>query len=93
MSAHEEQSNAASESYTAEQIDETDREFSLDLIEEKIKANLESLHAQVSMLTLLMNKLFQDNPAGTNLTTGPRECRLPTKSPFTDNTGRPESCQ
>ena len=43
ISAHKEQPNAATEPYTAERIEEALTEFSPDLIEERIKANLELL--------------------------------------------------
>ena len=47
----------------SEQNDQTDTRFSPDMIEERIKANLEPLHAQVSASTELMDKLIQGNSA------------------------------
>ena len=41
-----------------------------DLMEERIKANLESLNAQISALTHLLSQLIQDNSAGNSPTAG-----------------------
>ena len=71
MSAHEEQPNEASETYTAEWIDENCIELIPDLIAERIKANLEPFNAQISTLKQMMNKRIQDNSARTNPTEGP----------------------
>ena len=64
MFVHEEPSSAACEPNAAELIKEADAQFSSDLIDEKIKGNLEPLHAQNSALTQMMDKLIQDNLAG-----------------------------
>ena len=61
MSAHEEKSTTASKSNAAKRNNEISTGFSPDLIEERIKANLEPLHAQISTLTQMMDKLVQDN--------------------------------
>ena len=58
MSAQEEQTAAESEPNEAERISETGSDFSLDLIEERIEANLEVLHAQISTLTQMMDNLI-----------------------------------
>ena len=47
----------ATQPYTTEQSDGASTEFFPNSIEERIKANLESLHAQISMLTQMMNKI------------------------------------
>ena len=51
MSGHKEQSTAASDLSEAEQDDEFSTGFSPDLIEGKVKANLEPLQSQISALT------------------------------------------
>ena len=45
MSAHEEQPTEASDVHSAERTDDVKSEFSANLIEERIKAYLEPLHA------------------------------------------------
>ena len=87
MSAHEEQPNEASEADTAEWIDEVITEFSSNLIEETIKANLEPLYAQISTLTQMMNKMIKDNSARSNPTASFRDDRFPSESPLTDGAG------
>ena len=84
MSAHQEQPNTASESHTAERIEEAVTEFSPDIIKERIKANLEPLHAQINILTQKMYKLFQGNSARTISAVGLRDHRFPSESPLTD---------
>ena len=61
MSAHEYQSAAASELNAVVQSNETALKFSPELLHEKIKTNLEPLHAQIPALTQMMDKLTQDN--------------------------------
>ena len=87
MSAHEEQPIEASGTYRAERIDKASTEFSSDLIEERVKANLEPLHEQISTLTQLMNKLIQDNSTRTNSTAGPSDRRFQSESPLKDGPG------
>ena len=87
MSAHEKQSNAASESHKSVGIDKSSTGFAPNVIEERIKANLEPLHAQVSTLTQMMNQLIQGNSAKMNSTTGPRHCRFPSESLLIDDPG------
>ena len=72
-SAHEEQLSEASEAHTTEKDDKANTEFSPGSIEERIKAKLEPLHAQISLLTQMINKLIQDNLARKNPTAGPRK--------------------
>ena len=90
MSVYEEQSTAAYEQNVDERSDEASTEFSPDIIIEKIKANLERLHAQNITLTQMMNKLIQEKSAGTNPTStaGSRNRSFPSKSPLTDSTSR-----
>ena len=87
MSAHEEQSTVASEPNEAEQNDGTSSGCSADLIEERIKANLEPLHAQISSLVQMMDRLIQGNSARGYLTASTREARFPSESPVTEGPG------
>ena len=56
----------------SEKADEPIFGVSPDLIEEKIKAVLEPLNEQISMLTQLLNKLIQKNSARNFSSLGPR---------------------
>ena len=56
MSAHEEETTG-----TNEDNEENSIRLSPDLVDEKIKASLESLHAQISALTEVMDRLLQSN--------------------------------
>ena len=79
MFTHEEQSIKVSDAHTAEKSD-----FSPNLIEERLKANLEHLHAQISKMTQMMKKLIHENLARLNLTAGFRVCRFQSESPLVD---------
>ena len=57
LSAQEEQSTAASDPNVAERFSGANMELSPDLNEERIKANLEHLHAQITALTQMMDRL------------------------------------
>ena len=87
MSVHEEQPKKESEIHTADRIDKNCGEFSPDLIEERIKFNLEPLDAQISTLTQMMNQPTQDNSGRTNPTGGTRVRRFHSESPLTDGPG------
>ena len=87
MSAHGKQPNEASKTHTLERVDEASTKLSPNLIEDRIKSNMEPLHAQISTMTQMMNKLIQDNSARTNSTAGSRDHRFPYESPLT---GDPE---
>ena len=73
MSAHEEQATEAFEVHTAEQGDEGNMEFSPNFVEERIKANLEPIHAQITMQTQMMSELTQYHSARTNHMASPRD--------------------
>ena len=87
MSNHEEQTTAASEPNAVETFCETGTEFPFDLFEERIKANLEPLNAQISALTLMMGKFIQDNSARAYPTASILDHRFPSESPVTDEPG------
>ena len=58
--------------------------FSPYIIEETIKANLELLHAQISALTEIMDRLIQGNAARAFKTASTRELRPRPESPFAE---------
>ena len=86
-SAHDEETNAASELHTAERIDEASTDLSPNPIEYRVKAILEPLHAQMSTLTQMMNKLIQDNSVRANPLAGSRDHLLRSESLLTDEPG------
>ena len=57
------------------------------MVEEKIKANLEPLHAQISALTQMMDRLIQGNSVREFMTASTRESRFSSKSPLADGPG------
>ena len=71
----------------SEQNYQTNTRFSPDMIEERIKANLEPLHAQISALTEMMDRLIQGNSARELTTASTREHRPQSESPFAQPTG------
>ena len=77
MSTHKNQSTAASKTNAVERVNEAGVEFSLDLIEERIKANLEPFNAQISALRQMMDKLIQDNSATAYPTPSASDRRFP----------------
>ena len=87
MSAHKELQNETTEMHSVERLDEAITEFSPDMIEEKIKANLEPLQAQVITLTQMINKRIQDSSTSTNPEAGSLDRLLPYGCPITDRPG------
>ena len=71
----------------SDQIDVVRTKLSPNSIEERIKANLEPLHAQIGTLTQIMNKLIQDISARLNPTADSRDRKFPSGSPLTDGPG------
>ena len=75
MSVSAENSTNLSEPYGAKEIDANDDGFSPELIEERIKANLELLNDYILTRTQLLNQLIQDNSAKITPTAGSRTQR------------------
>ena len=67
--------------------DGTSTRFSFDMVEGRINANLEPLHAQISALTEMMDRLIQGNSTREITTASTRVPRLQSESPFTEVTG------
>ena len=63
LSVNEEKATNASKKYDAEEINISKDQISPELIEEKIRANLEPLNEQILTLSQLLNQLIQDNSA------------------------------
>ena len=81
----------APEECEAERIDKTITRVSSDLIEERLRANLEPPNAQNSTLTLLL--MIQDNLAKTTATAGPRTHRLQAEPCSVEKPELLEPCQ
>ena len=82
MSAHEEAATDMNE-----QNDENSARFSPDIIEEKIEANLEPLHAQISAVAGMMDRLIQGKSARKFTTLKTREPQPRSKSLFAKASG------
>ena len=82
--AHEEETAVKAEIDANEIFDRTSRGFSPDVIEERIKANLEPLHAQISALREMMDRLIQGKSAREFKTASTRELRLQSESSFAE---------
>ena len=87
MSSHEKDTTVAAEMNATEGNDGTSICFSPDMIQERIKTNLEPLHAKILALTQMMDRLIQGNSASEFTTASTRETQFLSKSPFTDGRG------
>ena len=87
MSIQEEETTMAAEMDATEGNDGTSLGFSPDMIEEEIKANFDSLLAQISALTQMMDRIIQGNLAREFTTASTRETRFPSESSLTDGPG------
>ena len=67
--------------------DENSGRVSLDIFEQKIKANLKLLHTQISALAEMMNRVIQINSAIEVTTATNRKLRLQSDSTFTGAPG------
>ena len=70
-----------------EQNGERSSRFSSDKLEEKIRANLVPLHAQISILAKIMDRSIQGNAAREITTASTLELRLQSQWPFTEAPG------
>ena len=84
MSAHKEEVTREVE---ADATEGNKERFSPDLVDEKIKASLKPLHAQISALTEMMDRLIQSNSARETATASFRETRHQHESPFSEVLG------
>ena len=80
--AHEEETAVEAEIHANKIIDGTSTGFSPDMIEERIKPNLEPFHAQISALTEVMDRLIQAKSARDFKTATTPELRLQSELPF-----------
>ena len=96
MSAHEDEATGELETGTIEGNEENSVRFSPELVDERLKASVEPLHAQISALTEMMDRLIQNNSAKETTTASSRDktsvkpynevpgsSRFPTVAPLT----------
>ena len=62
--------------------------FFPELVDERIKASLEPLHAKISALTEVMDRLIQSNSANETTTASSRRTRHQYESPYSEVSSR-----
>ena len=87
MSAHSYESTKVVESGVNEVSEESNIGLSPELVEKKIKASLEPLHAQISALTEMMDRLIQGNLTTESTTASTRGLRLQHASSYSEEPG------
>ena len=90
VSADEKETTEATQVDATDTNDVTNLGFSTDLIEEKVKANLEPLQAPIPALTQMMDRIIQGNSVRDFTTASTRKCQFPSELPLTDEPG---TCQ
>ena len=75
LSAQEKEAARELETDTIEGDEENSIRFSSDLVDERIKASLETLHAEISALIEMMDRLIQCNSATNTTTVSSRKTR------------------
>ena len=106
MSSHGDENTRGAETGIFEGSGENSIRFSPSLVDERIKAGLEPLHAQISALTEMMDRLIQSNSAKESTTAssrgfghqyesayseGPGSSKFPTVAPLTTAGYSPDS--
>ena len=87
MSTHENENTEVGESGITEGSEESNIGLSPDLVEERIKVSLEPLHAQISALTEMVDRLIQGNSTTESTTASTRGLRLQHESPYSEEPG------
>ena len=83
MSARGDENTRVAEMEIIEGSDENGMRFSAELVNEKIKVSLEPLHAQITALTEIMDRLIQSNLAKETTTASSRGISHRNESPYT----------
>ena len=87
MSTHGDENTGEAEMGIIEGSEENRKSFSPELVDEKIKASLEPLHAQISALTEVMDHLIQSNSTKESTTANSRGFGHQYESPYTEGPG------
>ena len=82
MSAHGDENTGEAETGIIEGSKENVMRFSPELVDESIKASLEPLHAQITALTEMMDRLIQSNSAKETTTASSRGIPHRYESPY-----------
>ena len=87
MSTHGDENTGVVETERIEDSEEGHIRFSPALVDESIKASLEPLHAQISSLTEMMDRLIQSGLNTESTTASNRGLRLQHESPYSEKPG------
>ena len=87
MSTHGDENTGEAETRIIEGNEEKSIRFFPELVDERIKASLEPLHAQISVFTEMMDQLIQSNLATESTTASSRGPGLRYESPYTEGPG------
>ena len=87
MSAHEEDVTEGTELNTNDENEENSVRFSPEMVDERIKENLETLHAQVFALTEMIDRLIQGDSVKEFITASTRELRNQPELPLAGTPG------
>ena len=87
MTAHGDENAGEVETGIFEGSEENSIKFSPELVDERIKASLEPLHAQISALTEMMDRLIQSNSTAESTTASSRGPRHQCESPYSERPG------
>ena len=87
MSTHGDEHTGVAETGITEGSEEGHLRFSSELVDERIKASLEPLHAQIFVLTDMMERLFQSNLTTESTTASTRGLGLQNESPYGEEPG------
>ena len=87
ISTHGDENTGEAETGIIEGSEENSIRFSPELVEERIKASLELLHAQISALTEMMDRLIQSNSTKESTTASSRGFVHQYESPYSEGPG------
>ena len=87
MSMHGDEKAGEAQMGIIEGSEESSVRFSPELVDERIKANPEPLHAQISTLTEMMDRLIQNNLTTESMTASSRGPGFQYKSPYSEGPG------
>ena len=87
MAAQRDQTTGEAETGMIEGSEENSLRFSPELVDERIKANLEPQHAQITALTEMMDRLIQNNSAKETTTASSRGIGHQYESPYSEGPG------
>ena len=87
MSTHGDENTGKAETGMIEGSERNSTRFSPELVDERIKASLESLHPQITALTEMVNRLIQSNSAKEVTTASSRGTPHQYESPYSEVSG------